>query len=163
MDKAVGQLRWYHTHKGEPADYEPALESRTLWCVTGALFALRRETLRKLGGFSTAYTMCYEDVDYCLYAWTQGVHVGYCAELVAQHLEGGTRGATTEQKDARSLLWSERERASEAYFDRKWATLRYIESFQTVMTLTREVPPIAELAGEISPEKAPSGFPALAR
>jgi GT2 family glycosyltransferase/glycosyltransferase involved in cell wall biosynthesis/SAM-dependent methyltransferase len=148
MTKGLGQLRFHHRHKGETADHEPALQSRYVWCVTGALFALRRETLGKLGGLSTAYTMSYEDVDYCLYAWTQGVRVGYCAELVAQHLEGGTRGATPEQKDARSLLWSERERASEAYFDRKWASLRYVESFQTLMTLTRELPPIAEQEGE---------------
>jgi len=101
--------------------------------VTGALFAVRREVLRRLGGFSTAYATAYEDLDYCLHAWSCGVRVGYCAELAACHQEGKTRGATMDQKQARPLIWAERERAGRLYFEKKWAALREVESFETLL------------------------------
>ena len=107
--------------------------SRYVWSVTGALFAVRREVLRQLGGFSMAYATAYEDLDYCLHAWSHGVRVGYCAELAAYHQEGRTRGATTDQKQTRPLIWGERERAGGIYFEKKWSSLREVESFEAFL------------------------------
>lgn len=101
--------------------------------MTGAFFAVRREVLQKLGGLSTAYATAYEDVDYCLRAWSHGVRIGYCADVAAYHEEGGTRGTTPEQKSARSLLWAERERAGRSYFEKKWACLRGVEEFESLL------------------------------
>jgi GT2 family glycosyltransferase/glycosyltransferase involved in cell wall biosynthesis len=142
MDKAAGQLAYGHAHHREPEDHPPALRGRYVWCVTGALFALRRETLRLLGGFSTAYNLCYEDLDYCLYAWSRGVRVGYCPALTAQHHEGGTRGATPAEKKTRSLLWAEREQAGRAYFQKKWAALSHVEELRLLLPYTRPLPPL---------------------
>lgn len=133
VDKLPGQLRWDHVYGGWPGDHPRVNESRCVWSVTGALFALRREVLQQLGGFSTAYATAYEDLDYCLHAWSCGVRVGYCAELAAYHQEGKTRGATMDQKNSRPLLWSERERAGGFYFEKKWAALREVESFEALV------------------------------
>jgi len=134
VDKVPGQLRWHHSFCRLPADHPRANRSRYVWSVTGALFAIRRETVRELGGFSTAYATAYEDLDYCLHAWTHGIRVGYCANVVAYHVEGGTRGATPGQKLARPLLWTERERAGGFYFDKKWAALSHQESFEALIS-----------------------------
>jgi GT2 family glycosyltransferase len=149
MDKAGGSLNWYHTYGKLPGDHPPANATRYTWAVTGALFAVRRATLERLGGFSTAYATAYEDLDYCLYAWANGVRVAYSAEVSAYHLEGHTRGVTEEQKRQRPL-WAERERAGRAYFEKKWAFLRHVEDFRALLSLVErsasELPMFAEAA-----------------
>jgi GT2 family glycosyltransferase/glycosyltransferase involved in cell wall biosynthesis len=137
VDKVPGLLRWHHTYHGWPGDHPRVNHSRYVWSVTGALFTVRREALRRLGGLSTAYATAYEDLDYCLHAWSRGVRVGYCAELAAYHQEGKTRGATTGQKQSRPLFWSERERAGSLYFEKKWAALRQVEDFEALLPQAR--------------------------
>jgi GT2 family glycosyltransferase len=133
MDKVPGQLRWTHTFHGYPADHPAACTSRYVWSVTGAFCAFRRETLQRLGGLSTAYAMAYEDLDYCLRAWTKGVRVYFCADAVAVHEESGTLGRKHVEKKSRPLVWSERERAGRRYFEKKWKALRDAESFEALM------------------------------
>jgi GT2 family glycosyltransferase/glycosyltransferase involved in cell wall biosynthesis len=137
VDKLPGQLRWHHAYAGWPGDHPRLKQSRDVWSVTGALLAVRRTVLRQLGGFSTAYTTAYEDLDYCLHAWSNGMRVGYCADLAAYHHEGRTRGATTDQKQARPLIWAERERAGGFYFEKKWAHLREVENFEALVRRPR--------------------------
>ena len=149
MEKAPGSLRWYHSHGKMPGDTPEAAERRYMWAVTGALFAVRRSVLERLGGLSTAYATAYEDLDYCLYAWANGVRVAYAGDVCAYHLEGHTRGATEAQKRQRPL-WTERERAGRAYFEKKWAFLRHVEDFRSLMSLMdrgAEVPGVRERDG----------------
>jgi GT2 family glycosyltransferase len=134
MDKVPGQARWTHTYHGSPADDPLTCRSRYVWSVTGALCALRRDTVRRLGGLSTAYALAYEDLDYCLRAWTRGVRVYYCAEAVAVHEESGTLGRTRRARKKRPLMWTERERAGRRYFDKKWRALRDVESVDELIT-----------------------------
>lgn len=134
VDKVPGQLRWHHAFGNKPGEHPPANQSRYAWSVTGALYAIRRETLRQLGGLSTAYSTAYEDLDYSLHAWSNGIRVGYCADVVAYHVEGGTRGATERIKSEKPL-WAERERAGGKYFERKWAFLRHVENYQALLSL----------------------------
>lgn len=133
MDKVPGKLEWHHAHGRRPGDWPASGENRLAWSVTGALFVIRREALRALGGFSTAYGTAYEDLDYCLHAWSNGVRVGYCGAAVATHLEGGTRGATDAEKRQKSPLWSARERAGRAYFETKWAALRDVNGLDELI------------------------------
>jgi len=147
MEKLPGELRWLHAHGRQPGDDHLASHSRDVWCVTGALLAIRRSALRQLGGLSTAYATAYEDVDYCLNAWQHGIRVRYCADWVARHAEGGTRGATADEKCARPLVWAERERAGREYFEKKWASLRQVESFEKLMQPGRKHARALLLAG----------------
>jgi GT2 family glycosyltransferase len=133
MDKVPGQLRWIHSFQDFPAHHPAAVTSRYVWSVTGALVAFRRQTLQRLGGVSNAYATAYEDVDYCLHAWSNGERVWFCPEAVAVHEESGTRGRTRGRKNKLPLFWSERELAGRQYFEKKWEALREIESFEQVM------------------------------
>jgi GT2 family glycosyltransferase/glycosyltransferase involved in cell wall biosynthesis len=126
-DKVPRKLGYVHTHAHAPAELPAARASRPVWYATGALVALSRTALRRLGGFSTAYGLAYEDLDYCLRAWLMGVRVLYCGEFAARHQEGATRGATTAQKRARPLVWLQREEAGKAYFQRKWSAMQFVE------------------------------------
>jgi GT2 family glycosyltransferase len=130
MDKVPGQLRWSHTYHNYPAEHPAVIRGRFVWGVTGALCAFRRGTLQRLGGLSTAYGFAYEDLDYCLHAWRHGVRVYYCPEAVAIHDESGTLGKTRRQRKRRPLFWTQRERASRQFFEKKWRRLRDIESFE---------------------------------
>jgi GT2 family glycosyltransferase len=130
MDKVPGELRWTHAGHGLPADHSTVCHGRFVWSVTGALCAFRRETLQRLGGLSTAYGFAYEDLDYCLRAWSHGVRVYYCPGAVAIHEESETLGKTRRQRKRRPLIWSERERSGRRYFEKKWRRLHDIESFE---------------------------------
>jgi GT2 family glycosyltransferase len=133
IDKAPGQLRWTHTFHDYPANYPSASRGRYVWAVTGALCAFRRATLQRLGGLSTAYAMAHEDLDYCLYAWTRGIRVYYCAEAVAIHEESATLGRTNSQRKTLPLLWRERRRAGRRYFTQKWRALQTMEHFEDLL------------------------------
>ncbi|MEI7685146.1 MAG: glycosyltransferase [Planctomycetota bacterium] len=135
MDKIPGQLVWPHTNGGQKGDLPAALKSQYVWSVTGAFYAIRRSTLRRLGGLSTGFCTAYEDLDYSLNAWTHGVRVLYSGDIAATHVEGGTRGAQPKEKATKPLVWSQRQDAGQAYFERKWDFLRGIESFETLELL----------------------------
>jgi GT2 family glycosyltransferase/glycosyltransferase involved in cell wall biosynthesis len=126
-EKAPGHLAYGHSFHRARADLPAAKEPRYVWYATGALLALRRSTVQRLGGLSTGYGLAYEDLDYCLRAWLMGVRVLYWAEFTARHQEGGTRGASDEQKRTRPLVWLLREDSGRAYFHRKWAPMQNVE------------------------------------
>jgi GT2 family glycosyltransferase len=149
MDKVPGHLHWIHPFAAWPGDHPKANLPRYVWSVTGALFAVKHEVLRKFGGFSTAYGAGYEDLDYCLYAWMHGVRVGYRPKVAAYHLEGATRGARSRERVGKPLWWAERERAGAAYFDKKWAALRHVESFERLRNRANQGLPKA--ARELAP------------
>src|SRR5262245_18439642 len=155
-NKARGQLIYGHAWQGEYSETPEALRSRPVWYATGALMAIRRETLHELGGLSTGYGLAYEDVDYCLYAWTRGIQVRYCGRFAARHQEGGTRGATVTQKRARPLLWLEREDSGRAYFLRKWSAIQHVEDLDALARRFDDTPfrhesePTSEIAAEMT-------------
>lgn len=126
MAKANHSLSFWHLNCTQPHDHPDAMITKPVWAVTGALFAIKREVLNKLGGLSTAYATAYEDVDYCLHAWRHGVKVYYCATASAVHLEGGTRGACDTQKSQKPALWADREIAGRNYFMKKWINIANI-------------------------------------
>lgn len=155
-NKVRGQLVFGHAYQGEHAEIPEALEDRRVWYATGALMAIRREALSELGGFSTGYALAYEDVDYCLNAWMRGFEVRYCGRFAARHQEGGTRGATIAQKQARPLIWLERENSGRSYFLRKWSAIQHLESldgFANLSDRTLEPGPRVS-ANEIATEMA---------
>jgi GT2 family glycosyltransferase len=128
MNKLPNSLYFPHMSRYMARDDPAANVTRKVWAVTGAVFAIKRQALEILGGFSTAYATAWEDVDYCMHAWDNGLQVYYCAEAEAIHLECATRGLTFEDRKKRPLIWMEREKAGENYFTRKWAGVAHLAS-----------------------------------
>jgi GT2 family glycosyltransferase len=142
--KSPGQLAYYHRHQRKPAGWPETLENSHTWYATGALMAIRRQALQKLGGLSNAYALSHEDLDYCLYSWTRGVRVLYCGKASARHQEGGSRGATREEKQQRPLFWMYRETAAHTYFVKKWSVLRYHDALAPFLRIAPWPAPSAE-------------------
>jgi GT2 family glycosyltransferase len=80
----------FHVHRGEPADFAPALERRDYPAVTGASILFRRDLLERLEGFDEVYEMYVEDVDLCLRVWDAGFRVVYEPASVLIHLESAS-------------------------------------------------------------------------
>ena len=125
--KVLGGLEFPHT-LGKAFENQ----TREVWRVTGAFFAVNHECAKELGGFSTAYATAYEDTDYCLWLRKHGWAIMYCSEVVAEHFEGKKRGASPDQKQTRHPMWMHREASSEVYFKGKWATLKNVENFNAI-------------------------------
>ncbi len=152
IEKVPNALGWVHRFKGQLADHGPANEDADVWGVTGALMAFRRETVQRLGGLSTAFSMAHEDVDYCLHAWTRGLRVRYQPSFAAYHLEGATRGTSPKERCIKPWFWAERDRLGWAYLARKWSMIQGVTELRHFLELCRgQRPPMsAERAVPIS-------------
>lgn len=120
VDKLPNTLHIGHIGRHLPADHPDVMTSKTVWAITGAVFAIKREALVNLGGFSTAYCTAWEDIDYCYHAWNKGWKVWYCADAEASHTEGGTRGTKYHEKVGKPLMWLHRDKAGWMYMSQKW-------------------------------------------
>lgn len=106
-----------HLHRNKLGNFPPALKTREVLAVTGALMLIRREVWDRLGGMAEEFFVAYEDVDFCLRARQNGWKVVYCGKSVAIHAEGTTRGTTPQNKEA---AWYRREMEGLALFKSKW-------------------------------------------
>ncbi len=94
---------WFdHRHRFRAADFGPAQISTNVIAVTGACMYLKRDLIDSLGGMDDGYRMGYEDVDYCLRAWSAGRSVRYAAEPTLTHLESPTRGTAVGERELSS-------------------------------------------------------------
>lgn len=84
---------WHLWRFAAPGDPGP-LATRPVIAVTGACMMVDRELFAALGGFDEALAWSYEDVDFCFRVREAGHVIAYCAEAVAVHHEGATRGRT---------------------------------------------------------------------
>ena len=74
----------------DPSAPEFCFERDVDFC-SGAFFLTRRETFQGYGGFDERYRPAYyEDVDYCVRLWKDGLRVVYQPAAVAIHFEFGS-------------------------------------------------------------------------
>jgi len=73
-------------------DVAPWIRSGDRTAVTAACMALRRTTLRRLGGFDPLLAHDYNDFDLCLRAWSAGYRVHFETQARAVHHESKSRG-----------------------------------------------------------------------
>ncbi|MFZ0042369.1 MAG: glycosyltransferase [Solirubrobacteraceae bacterium] len=107
----LGAPEWFdHRYRFRPADFGPAQVEGPVLAVTGACMYITRETIDRIGLFEEDFPMAYEDVDFCLRAWSAGLSVSYCPGAELYHLESVTRGTDV----------GERERISQRVFWSRW-------------------------------------------
>lgn len=72
---------------GDPFAAEYAFERDVDFC-SGAMLLTRRDLFLRLGGFDERYQPAYyEDVDYCVRLWRDGLRVVYTPRAAATHVE----------------------------------------------------------------------------
>lgn len=104
---------WFdHYYRFQPSDYGPANVPQYCIGMTGACWYVKASTMRKLGLLDEKFPFAFEDMDYCLRAWDQGIRVLYYPSATLTHVESASRG--------KNKTISEREKASVRYFWEKW-------------------------------------------
>lgn len=80
-----------------------SLEPRFVMGVTGALMGMRLSMCNKVGFFNENYFLAYEDVDYCLNSWMNGLWTMIDGHVDALHDESATRGKGMNEVELKSL------------------------------------------------------------
>jgi GT2 family glycosyltransferase len=107
----LGAPEWFdHRYRFKPDAWGPAAITGPVLAVTGACMYVKREVINRIGLLDECYPMAYEDVDWCLRAWTAGFQVLYFPAASLIHHESATRGTDV----------GERERSSQRIFWDRW-------------------------------------------
>lgn len=94
---------WLHERsRFEIGDAGDSNTPRFMFAVTGAFHILRSSMLPKLGLYSDAYAFGYEDVEYCLRAWSMDYSVFYDPYIEAIHQESASRGYGLNERELKS-------------------------------------------------------------
>lgn len=102
----IARLGTGFTHIGWHKTYDRAPEvqrKRFLIGVTGAIFGISKKAIDKIGLFDESFFLASEDTQYCLRCWQNDMKVLYDPDIVATHIEGGTRGASDTEKMTQSI------------------------------------------------------------
>ena len=81
-----------HEYRHQPGNFPPALQTREVLGVTGALMLINRTLWNLLGGMNERFFVGMEDIDFSLRTWEQGWRIYFTGAAVAVHPEGFTRG-----------------------------------------------------------------------
>ena len=95
-----------HAHRGLPGDhpgyFNRANVRQNLSAVTGACLVVRKDIFHEVGGLESAFTVAYNDVDFCLKVQAAGYSNVYTPYAELYHHESKTRGFDdTPEKQAR--------------------------------------------------------------
>ncbi len=142
-----------HLYSGFPADHPAVNKSRRFQMVTAACSLVRRDAFEKVGGFDTAFTNGYEDVDLCLRLGEKGYETHYCHGSVLCHLEAASRDPRGQQEKHNSRLylsrWAHRVQPDELryYFEDNLIRIVYREFYPLEMEIS---PLLAVIGGDES-------------
>ena len=94
-----------HSHKGYPraavGDLYRLVTAQDYMAVTGACLMTKTALYRAAGGLDEErFAVAYNDVDYCLKLWRQGLHNVFTPRAEAYHHESKSRGLDTTPENA---------------------------------------------------------------
>lgn len=97
-----------HHYRGFSEEYPGYMNAvriaRDCLAVTGACLMTRRDLFEELGGLSATFPINFNDVDYCLKAYTSGHRVVYDPDLILFHFESSSRDPAVEEWEVLALL-----------------------------------------------------------
>ena len=91
-------------HMGPMRSSTTCFPQYTLY-ATGACMYVTSRALKMLGPLDEKYEMAFEDVDYSLRAWSNGLKVGLAPFSVVTHMESVTRGRVQGARELRSKAY----------------------------------------------------------
>ncbi len=133
----------YYGFPGEWSGYRRILQlpSNRL-AVTAACLLTRRDVFRRVGGFSEAFPLNYNDVDFCLKVHRARLRIVHTPDARLHHFESATRGAGEVRSEELDLL------------DQRWGSLTGRDPFYSrhfLRTADFLVPVPAELRPRVVP------------
>lgn len=107
------QPEWFdHYYRFKPSDYGPANVPQYCIGITGACLYIKASTFKKIGILDEGFQFAFEDIDYCLRGWDEGIRTLYYPAATLTHVESASRPKHDNLKP--------REKASVQYFWKKW-------------------------------------------
>lgn len=90
----------------DPGHFFSTVGQRNYLAVTGACALTRRSVFESVGGYDEAFTVNYNDIDYCLKVYRAGYRIVYAPQAELFHYE--SRSRVREVADAEIQLFRER-------------------------------------------------------
>lgn len=107
------QPEWFdHYYRFQQSDYGPANVPQYCIGVTGACVYIKASVVRKIGILDEGFQFAFEDMDYCIRGWQEGIRTLYYPAATLTHVESASRPKNTSLKP--------KEKASVKYFWEKW-------------------------------------------
>ncbi|MDN4598397.1 glycosyltransferase [Leifsonia virtsii] len=96
--------QWFgHLYVGSPASRPLANVPGYNRSISGACVYIRREAYERLGGLDEGYWLGFEDVDYGLQAWREGIRCWYEPQSLLIHHESASRGYSQGKRELASM------------------------------------------------------------
>lgn len=133
-------------HKMDPGYFFSAVANRNYLAVTGAVLMTKRELFEAVGGFDEQFAVNYNDIDYCLKAFSSGYRIVYAAGAKLFHYESVSRERVVAAEEI-------------TLFQQKWKDTVSYDPYYSVFF--GDHPPVYALRHEwsrlslLDPEKAP--------
>jgi GT2 family glycosyltransferase len=105
----LGAPEWFdHRYRFQEANYGPANVPAPVLAATGAALYVKRSTISRIGVLDDDFEMAFEDADWCLRCWQEGLRIVYQPYSELTHLESVTRGMEQGERElaSRDLFWS---------------------------------------------------------
>jgi GT2 family glycosyltransferase len=105
----LGAPEWFdHRYRFQEANYGPANVPAPVLAATGAALYVKRSTISRIGVLDDAFQMAFEDADWCLRCWQEGLRIVYQPYSELTHLESVTRGMEQGERElaSKDLFWS---------------------------------------------------------
>lgn len=138
-----------HSYKHRPVN-TPEVKSGYVLGVTGALFAIKRETISAIGLMDESYFLACEDTEYCIRAWRNNIRVYFSKDIRAIHLEGATRGNSLASKRRINRGWTEKEHRGIDSFQQT-VNLEEIKRLENIVSSLNFEPKKVEIGSGYSP------------
>jgi GT2 family glycosyltransferase/glycosyltransferase involved in cell wall biosynthesis len=105
----LGAPEWFdHRYRFQEATYGPANVPGPVLAATGAALYVKRSTIERIGVLDDDFEMAFEDADWCLRCWQEGLEIIYQPFSELTHLESVTRGMEQGARElaSKDLFWS---------------------------------------------------------
>ena len=113
------------TARGKSGYIGRLLYAQNYSAVTGACMMVRRSVWEELGGFDETYSVCYNDVDFCLRAGEAGYRIIWTPHAELYHHESRTRDRQVLPEEEQHLLdrWGWKIEKGDPYYSPSFSLL----------------------------------------
>ena len=103
--------------RDDPGYFFSTVGSRNYLAVTGACVLCSSATFKKVGGFTEAFAVNYNDIDFCLKIVKLGLRIAYAPQAKLYHFESRNRARTVDTREIDLFLekWKDEVRTDPFY------------------------------------------------
>jgi GT2 family glycosyltransferase len=121
---SIADHAFINLDQGDPGYFGLAKLTREVSAVTGACMAVRKSVFDSAGGFDEAFTVAFNDIDFCLRLGEMGYYIIYQPQVELIHFESKSRGRSDDSREATRFLkkWERFLNGNDPYFNPNLST-----------------------------------------